>query len=281
MASRPPKESDDSPSPSLDDHTVMDELNASQSEALYPLEDTDNPGEPVATPKRPVHLTFLNCLALVISLQIGSGIFSAPSQVSAHTSSPVFGVLAWVVAGVVVYTGAMAFAELGVRMPRNGGVQEYLRRAYGDFCGCVFSWTCIVIAKPSSMAIISTVFSDYFCRSLLPGSWRSVAMEKLVAFGGLVVVTSINCIGVRSGAFVANVFLCSKIFTLLSITFAGLVFFGVSRRSDLTNSPEPPVEDPKSDTAKSLWDVFGNFITAMFGALYCYGGWDNVDDPSP
>src|SRR5437773_2551732 len=72
-------------------------------------------------------LTRLNGLALVVSLQIGSGIFTAPSQVSQFVTSPGLGLLVWLLGGALVWTGAASFIELGLRIPSNGGIQEYLR----------------------------------------------------------------------------------------------------------------------------------------------------------
>ena len=92
-------------------------------------------------------LTFTNGLALVLGLQIGSGIFYAPSQVSAHVPSPGGAILVWLVAGIVVWTGAASFIELGLVVSKNGGVQEYLRICYGEFFGFLFSWTWITISK--------------------------------------------------------------------------------------------------------------------------------------
>src|SRR5438105_1788337 len=46
-------------------------------------------------PTDTVGLTFLNGLALVLGLQIGSGIFLAPAQVSRQVVSPALGVLVW------------------------------------------------------------------------------------------------------------------------------------------------------------------------------------------
>src|SRR4051794_29745982 len=50
----------------------------------------------------PRTLTNLNGLALVIGLQIGSGIFSAPSVVIFKVELPLQGVLVWFLAGILV-----------------------------------------------------------------------------------------------------------------------------------------------------------------------------------
>ena len=156
-------------------------------------------------------LTFINGLALVIGLQIGSGIFSTPSQVSRHVVSAGTGVLVWFLAGLLVWTGAASFIELGLAIPRNGGVQEYVRHCYGDYGGFIFTWIWLAITKPSAMAMIAMIFSDHFSRAIFPATWSSLFLSKLVALLGLTLITFINCLGVRTGALVANGFLVLKL----------------------------------------------------------------------
>lgn len=86
-------------------------------------------------PSLPRSLTYLNGLALVAGLQIGSGIFSAISAVRTHVSSSTVAIFEWLLSGVLVWSGAASFIELGTRVPQNGGIQEYLRHCYGDIYG--------------------------------------------------------------------------------------------------------------------------------------------------
>ena len=105
---------------------------------LVAISSRNGDNAPVATG---ANLTFLNGLAIILSLQIGTGIFSAPSQVSNHVSSPAVGVLVWLFVGLFVWTGAASFIELGLAVPMNRWVQEYLWFCYGDFLGILFTMT--------------------------------------------------------------------------------------------------------------------------------------------
>jgi L-type amino acid transporter 6 len=217
-------------------------------------------------------LTFTNGLALVIGLQIGSGIFSAPSQVSKHVVSAGSGVTVWLLAGLLVWTGAASFIELGLAIPRNGGVQEYLRHCYGDFLGFLFTWIWVVISKPSAMAMVSIVFSDHFCRVAFPATWTSLLLSKCMAFVGLWLITFVNCLGVRTGALAANGFLFLKLFAVFSIALVGAAFA-------TTGKSEGPSSSGDGWFGKDSWMTWvslGNYVTALFGALFCYGGWETV-----
>jgi L-type amino acid transporter 6 len=229
-------------------------------------------------------LTYLNGLALVVSLQIGSGIFSAPSEVSKHVSSATSGVSVWLFAGLLVWTGAASFIELGRAIPRNGGVQEYLRRCYGDFYGFLFSWIWITIAKPCAMAIMGTIFADYFTSALLPDSWNSIWINKFIAIIALWLITGLNCLGKHTGAYVANGFLVLKLFGLFSIVAIGLVM-GVmgkslgdhkANQSDWLNNRHDPTKPSLRVSDTSVWQMIGQYVTALFSALFCYGGWETV-----
>lgn len=224
-------------------------------------------------------LSLVNGLAIVIGLQIGSGIFSAPVQVSKHVASPAEGVLAWLLAGLLVWTGASSFIELGIAIPENGGVQEYLRFCYGDLAGFIFTWTWVGIAKPAAMGIISIVFADYLCSSILPGGAGSPIVIKAVGMSGLAGITFVNCLGVKTGATAANGFLALKLFAVYSIIiFGGILLInhtaeGVGSQEHGWWDQQPP------DSNQGIWSRLGRFVTALYGALFCYGGWETVDSP--
>ena len=132
-------------------------------------------------------LTFTNGLALVLGLQIGSGIFSAPSQVSNHVLSPGMAVVVWLLAGMLVWTGAASFIELGLAIPRNGGVQEYLRVCYGELLGFLFSWIWIAISKACANATIGIVFAEnlviaFAPRRVHPLIGRLIGLSTIIYF---------------------------------------------------------------------------------------------------
>jgi L-type amino acid transporter 6 len=222
-------------------------------------------------------LSRLNGLALVISLQIGSGIFTAPSQVSSHVPSPGAGLLVWFLGGLLVWTGAASFIELGLRLPANGGIQEYLRAVYGDAAGFLFSWMWVAVAKPAANAIISTIFADYLLGGLFGGTaGLSPWLVKLGALLCVASVTFVNCLGATAGARAANVFLVLKIGALSSIIFLGAASWLLGYGDGVPATSEGWFGVPLGQSQQSVWSEVGDFATALFGALFCYGGWETV-----
>ncbi len=228
-------------------------------------------------------LTMLNALAIIIGLQIGSGIFLAPAQISNLVPSPGFGVLVWLFAGLFVWTGAASFAELGLAIPINGGVQEYLRFCYGDFVAFVFTSTYVLLTKPAAMAMIAIVFSDYVCRAIFPGVAIPVWLGKIVALSGLIGITVLNCTGVKTGPKIANAFLVLKLGAICSICLIGLVTI---LKGEAVAMNEPSFRWFHGGTTSSTtrgqmqgaqaWASLGDYVTAFYAALFCFGGWESV-----
>ena len=255
---------------------------------FIPLDDVSPPPPPVGPSSEPLlvnevspsleprgSLTFLNGLALVVSLQIGSGIFIAPYQVSNHVPSAGVGVLVWLVGGLLVWTGAASFIELGLAIPRTGGVQEYLRVCYGDFQGFLFTWIWVLISKPAAMAIVSTVFADSLCRAFQSGETAS-SLKTLVAFLGLTFITIVNCLGAKTGARVANGFLVLKLFALFSICFLGVVVVINKTGDGVGQGKSGWFDNDTEHQYSSPWTQVGMLVTALYGALFAYGGWETV-----
>lgn len=75
---------------------------------------------------------------------------SSPGVVIANTHSVGASLAVWVASGVLAWTGASSFAELGASIPVNGGAQAYLQYSYGPLVSYLFAWTAISALKPGT-----------------------------------------------------------------------------------------------------------------------------------
>lgn len=82
-----------------------------------------------------------SAIALVIGNMIGSGIFIVSADISRLVGSPALLIATWIVTGIMVVGGALAYGELAVIMPRAGGQYIYLREALGPLWGFLYGWT--------------------------------------------------------------------------------------------------------------------------------------------
>src|SRR6266852_5887936 len=103
----------------------------------------------------PRKLGLLDATFIVIGIVIGSGIFLLPNVIARNLPSGVAIVAVWVVAGILSYFGALAYAELGAMMPVTGGQYVYLREAYGASCAFLCGWVFVLAVIPGGIAFLA------------------------------------------------------------------------------------------------------------------------------
>src|SRR5450631_3708217 len=96
--------------------------------------------------------------SIVVGVVIGSGIFLVPAEMMQAAGSARLVYLAWIVSGIFSFFGALTYAELGAMKPQAGGEYVYIRDAYGPLAGFLYAWTWFAIAKPASIATLTTGF---------------------------------------------------------------------------------------------------------------------------
>ena len=103
-------------------------------------------------------------IGLVIGITIGGGIFRTPAGIATRVPDPVLMMGVWVLGGVIVLCGALAFAELSAAMPETGGMYVYLREGWGRPYAFLYGWAQLVLIRASALGGISSVFGEYFLR---------------------------------------------------------------------------------------------------------------------
>ncbi|KAK2466887.1 hypothetical protein APHAL10511_001145 [Amanita phalloides] len=241
---------------------------------LLPLSSSVTEPDIVQSVGNDKNVTLVNGIALIVGLQIGSGIFSSPGVVVANTKSVGASLLVWLISGALAWTGASSFAELGSAIPQNGGAQAYLSYAYGPLISYLFAWTAIIALKPGSNAVIALIFAEYLNRLI----WHSTRAEvspdgipqwaiKLTAVAAVAVVTLL-CVGARSlGTHTAVVFTTVKVAALVMITVLGLIQLARGKAS--TSFKESWFEG--SSTSPAAYSL------ALYSGLWAFDGWDQAN----
>lgn len=67
------------------------------------------------------------------------------------------------------YTGALCYAELGTMITKSGGEYPYFMEAFGPIVAYLYSWTTVMVLKPSSFAIITLSLAEYASTPFYPG----------------------------------------------------------------------------------------------------------------
>ena len=75
-------------------------------------------------------LGFWQATAVNITQIVGAGVFATIPLILGHLPGA-YGLLAWLVAGVLILCDGMIWGELGAALPSSGGSYHFLLEAYG------------------------------------------------------------------------------------------------------------------------------------------------------
>jgi basic amino acid/polyamine antiporter, APA family len=196
-----------------------------------------------------------HAVAMVVGTIVGASIFVQPSEVS--RSVPTFGgmLLVWIAAGALTWFGASICAELSSAYPRTGGVYVYLREMFSPAVGFLWGWAMFWSMHSGIIAAIAVVFARYLA-VLVPLDDRGI---RASAAGGILLLSAINYVGVRSGTIVQTALTAIKIAAIVVL----LVVLVAAARVDLVTS------------ASAAFNV-GGFVRAVGAGLFAFGGWHMV-----
>jgi APA family basic amino acid/polyamine antiporter len=192
---------------------------------------------------------------------VGAGIFINPYVVAQQVHTPLLILGAWVAGGVVAMLGAFVYAELAARRPAVGGQYAYLREAFHPAVGFLYGWVLLLVIQTGGMAAVTVTFARYFLELT---AWHS--SERVLVVLTLVVLTVINCMGVKLGSRMQSVLMVLKIAAIAGLIAAGL--FAV-------RSPHPLLH-PLLDRPVSF-DLLTAIGAAMVPVLFAFGGWQTTN----
>lgn len=132
-------------------------------------------------------LGFLTIFLITINSIMGTGIFFLPA-IGAREAG-LFAIISWIVMGVIAIYYSMIFAELVGFFPKEGGVYEYAKRAFGPFWSFVLGWMTLIAANVTiAMLIVGAI---KYIGPLLPSylliavSIVFICLFNFMAFKGL------------------------------------------------------------------------------------------------
>ena len=126
-------------------------------------------------------VTLLNAITLIVGAVIGSGIFVSPTGIIEKSGSIGFSLFIWLGCGLIALLGCLCYAELGTCVKKSGAEYAYLFAAFGPIPAFLFSWTAILIIRPSAGAIIAMIFAEYVSKPFYPDCEAPVALIKILA----------------------------------------------------------------------------------------------------
>ncbi len=184
---------------------------------------------------------------LVMGSMIGSGIFLVSAEIAREVDSPALLIGAWLITGFLTITAAVSYGELAAMMPHAGGQYVYLREALGPLWGFLYGWTLFLVIQTGTIAAVGVAFGKFlgvFFPSISSTHWLihivkvppiqightitlgnmdvGISTQNLMAILMVIALSVINIFGVKTGAFIQNVFTFAKVAGLLGLVFVGL-----------------------------------------------------------
>jgi len=195
--------------------------------------------------------------AIAINTIIGAGIFGLPSKVTALIGS--YSLVAFVACAVIVAFIVICFAEVSSRFQTTGGMYLYAHEAFGSLVGFEVGWLYWIVRVTTFAANCNLLLSylDFFAPEANEGFLRILLIGLVV-----LILTTVNFIGVRESATLTNIFTIGKIVPLIIFVTVGLFFIQPANFS-FTSTPDT-----------------NSFSSAVLILIYAYVGFEAAAIPA-
>lgn len=219
-------------------------------------------------------------IIFVIANIIGSGVYKKIAPMASELHSSVWILMAWIVAGIITIFGALSNAEVAGLLADTGGEFVYFKKIYNRFFAFLYGWSLFTVIQTATISSLAYVFAQSL-NSITPLPEILPSLQnftiggvffpfqgfgvKLTAILLILLLTSLNITGLKSGAWVSKAILFSVFAGLLVI-----VIFGLS--SNITKPDH--FLDVRELSSKAV--TLSSFYTAMLAAFWAYQGWVSV-----
>ena len=216
----------------------------------------------------------------VVANIIGSGVYKKIAPMAAELHSSVWILVAWIVGGIITLFGALSNAEVAGLLADTGGEFVYFRKIYNRFFAFLYGWSLFTVIQTATISSLAYVFAQSL-NSIIPIPEVLPSLQhftiggvffpfqdfgvKLTAILLILLLTSLNISGLKSGAGTSK--------AILFLVFTGLaviVFFGLGSVS------EKPENFMNMKELTNGTVSLSSFYTAMLAAFWAYQGWVSV-----
>ena len=244
---------------------------------------------------------------LVMGSMIGSGIFIVSAEISRETQSPALLIGAWFITGFLTIVGALTYGELAAMMPRAGGQYVYLRESLGPLWGFLYGWTLFLVIQTGTIAAVGVAFGKFlgiFWPAISSSHWIlhiwkvpkfqvgpmllggmdvGLNTQNFAAILVVVALSIVNIFGVKTGAFIQNIFTAAKVSALLGLVLFG-IFLGRNAQAVAANfganfwhnAGLGALHNVGSGGVTVLVSTLTVLAIAQVGSLFSADAWNNV-----
>nr|XP_025965320.1 B(0,+)-type amino acid transporter 1 [Dromaius novaehollandiae] len=240
----------------------MDEENLRKRKGKHNREEDGQPikSDEPQTMSLQKQVGLISGICMIVGTIIGSGIFISPKSVLANVGAVGPCLTIWAACGILATLGALCFAELGTMITKSGGEYPYLMEAFGPIPAYLFSWTSLLVTKPSSFAIICLSFAEYASAPFYPGCDPPQVVIKCLAAAAIVIITIVNSLSVKLGSYLQNFLTAAKMIIVTIIIVSGIVLLAQGNTDNF--------KDSFKDSKISLSSI----SLAFYNGLWAYDG---------
>lgn len=202
-------------------------------------------------------------LAITIGAVISGGVLRMPEVIAGNLGSEQLILGVWLLGGLWALAGANVYAEFGTMIPKAGGGYVYLRRAYGDFVGFAGGINDFLI-NICAIAYLSINVGEFFA-ALFP---VLAAQEKTVAVVSILLLASLNWLGLREGDATQKLTSAIKVLGFSALIFACFAWGGGAAAAN------PPAE--RLVTFESHFALFAAVMLSFQVVTEAYAGYFSV-----
>lgn len=214
-------------------------------------------------------ITLRNGVTLIVGNIIGSGIFLTPTAVLFASGSPALSLLSWSFAGLFSLIGAICYAELGTTIVKSGASYAYILEAFGEFIAFLRLWISVLVIEPTVQATIAITFGQYLLQPFNAYCEPDMLSTRLVAAACIFSIMYVNCINVRYGTRLTDVFAYAKVIALVVLIFTGLYYLFFTSSGQVANFTTGAWTNSKYDPL--------SIVIGLYQGLFSYSGWDTLN----
>ncbi len=219
------------------------------------------PPPAAATPQLTRAIGLPQAAAIVIGTIIGTSIFVQPSEITREVPTITGILVAWSLAGLLTFIGALVCAELASAFPHTGGVYVFLREAFSTRVAFMWGWANFWSIHSGIIAAISMVCARYIAYFVE----MSPLQQQLAAAGVIAIISAINYVGVRTGTTVQTAITALKLLAVIALLVGGLALSGPGGGDAWTLS--------FADLSAVPLD---RMLLGIGAGLFAFGGWHMV-----
>ena len=198
----------------------------------------------------------LTCIAMIVGVVIGSGIFFKSDNILIATNGSIFlGILAFCIAAISIIFGSLTVAELAARNDKAGGIISYAEDAYNGGVACAFGWFQTFLYYPTLIAVVCYVVGIYVC--MLFNLPSTLEIKMLIGLIATFVLFAVNLFSTKLAGYFQTSATFIKLIPLILIGVAGFIF----------GEPDLVLDTTTSELTNATW------LSALIPIVFSFDGW--------